>query len=187
MKKLIGLLLAAFLINACAKTETISATKGDKGDPGAPGQNAHQTLFVASEDGTVLNLYVDMDDSLTVTEGDLIYGSVTLPAGPQGEPGEDGQNGNDGEQGPEGPQGPAGGSTGTVAITSFTSSSCTAIGSTGLYGKSGSNEYNVYTSSSCHSSSKVMSLDEASPVLRVSSGVLLVFVESNDADLMVFN
>lgn len=48
MKKIIGLLLTVFMMTACAKTEEISALKGDKGDPGASPE-ARQLLFVSSE------------------------------------------------------------------------------------------------------------------------------------------
>lgn len=229
MKKVL-LALCTLMVIACSPSkETVSVINGrdgQNGHDGANGQNGHSIVSMYSETcqfecpagGTRLDLYVDMDDSLSASEADLYQGSIIacnglnglngqdgLPGatgaqgeqgaqgipgeqgpaglpGPQGPPGAQGVAGAQGPVGPQGPQGPAGpiGQTGATGaqgpqgptgpqgpsgaiIQNYTlsSSTCTSIGD-GYYAKKGgsghSDEANLYSSSSCSSSSYVVTI-----------------------------
>lgn len=129
MKKVIVLLLTAFIVNACSKTETVTALKGDPGNDGKNGHSlvsqyvAPTELECANSDGNRLDIYIDMDDSLTPTDGDVYQNSLVAcngsdgrdgnpghdgVAGPPGQSGPPGLNGNPGHDGQPGPQGPPG-------------------------------------------------------------------------------
>jgi hypothetical protein len=134
--------------------------------------------------GTRLDLYMDRDDSLSVTRSDSYLSSVITcnglnglqgvagPIGPQGLTGSVGATGTTGAVGPQGltgtagpvgPQGPIGpqgiqGPSGTnsgATITNYGSNSCTRITGTNSYVKpTGSNNIGLYTTSNCASNSK---------------------------------
>lgn len=122
------ILLIAFLIVACSKTTdvaTLKANDGTNGHDGTDGRNGYSVVSMQDKasalecetDGQRLDLYLDLDYSLTVSEGDRYMNSLVVCDGNNGingidgvngQNGEDGQNGLDGAEGPEGQQGPQG-------------------------------------------------------------------------------
>lgn len=190
-------LLLLILIVSCGKKKELSLEKGDAGANGKDGKSAHSLVsdisiveegFLCPNGGKSTNIYLDLDDSLTASDGDVYQNSLIVcnglnglqgeqgPQGEQGEQGEQGLQGIAGEQGPQGevgPQGPAGengpqgpvgpqgpaGEPGTlVTITSSSSGSCTNVTGTSYYTKVNGNNVGVFTSSNCSSSSKVEEL-----------------------------
>lgn len=129
MKKLLMLSVLA----ACG--ESVVVIKGINGKDGEPGANGHSLVSEYVEasllecpvsSGSRLDVYVDLDDSLSVSEGDMYNGSLVVcngaqglqgvageqgpqgVIGPQGLQGITGANGQDGAMGAQGPQGLAG-------------------------------------------------------------------------------
>ncbi len=180
------------ILTACGSQESVTlykGTPGSNGNPGATGKsgnsgmNGHSLVseytescqLECSNGGTRLDLYLDMDDSLSVSEGDLYSNSLVVcngsdglngqsgiagemgpqgeagPQGLQGESGEQGSQGPQGEAGPSGPQGESGDS--DVVVTALTGSSCTLVAgsSPSYYVKSDS----LYSESGCSNSDKV--------------------------------
>lgn len=176
--------LMFLMMCSCAPSATVDlipGNEGPRGATGATGANGHSIVSqyleasyceCGSAGGSRLDMYVDLDDSLEASEGDLYSNSLVTcngahgvqgvpgATGPQGSAGPQGAAGANGSPGPTGPQGPAGpqgltgpaGSSATIQV--FTSSSCTLI-ATGYYAKAGSTNASIYTGSTCHSSTKV--------------------------------
>lgn len=170
MKKF-SVLLIGLLIAACSPDkEVVSIIKGN---PGGPGPNGHSLVsqynnsseIECQNGGTRLDIYLDVDDSLTASEGDIYQNSLVAcngGAGPQGIPGESGPQGigligpqgppGTGTPGPTGPQGPPG--TGSSAtVTALNATTCTLVEGSlpSYYVKSGT----LYEASSCHPSTGV--------------------------------
>ena len=100
-----------------------------------------------------------------------------------------GTNGVDGAPGPQGLPGVDGQNGSVVTVTTYTSSSCAAIGG-GYYGTAGSNNFGVYTSSSCASSSKVETMNDANSSLWLSTSspyILSVFSSPNGLSVIQLN
>lgn len=201
MKRFYVLFAAVFVLSlAACDTNSFQLIPGPTGATGAPGTggatgaqgpNGHSLVsqyvepcqWVCPNGGSELDIYLDTDDTLSVSEGDTYQNSIIacnganglngqdgLPgtdgaqgepgaqgpqgnAGPQGPAGADGVTGPTGAQGPAGPQGPAGT---TVTITAYTSSSCTLIAGTTYYAKNSSGTSgSIYDASSCASNHKV--------------------------------
>jgi hypothetical protein len=102
--KLIALTTLALLITSCGQKESISLIKGEDGKDG---KNGHSLVSqydsdlseCASGTGSRLDIYIDIDDSLDVSEGDKFQSSLITC---------DGSDGVDGDQGAIGPVGPQG-------------------------------------------------------------------------------
>jgi hypothetical protein len=214
----LGAVLMLFGASGCApKKEIVQIVQGLPGPQGPQGANGHsltseftqvsvESLACAGTGGSSLDIYLDLDDSLTLTEGDLYTGSLVAcnganglngqdgamgeqgpqgEAGPQGEPG----NGTEGPAGPVGPQGPQGvagaqGPAGSGAtITAYNSSSCQSIAGTSYYVKSD----DIYTGSTCHSNTKVAELDGGDDTFWVSSTKLAVENGGSGIRVISFN
>jgi hypothetical protein len=111
-----------FLMVGC-QSETVTLIPGPQGVPGVAGANGHSLVSETVEasgcecdwqGGTRLDIYMDMDDSLSLTEGDTFQSSLVACNGMNGLNGQDGLPGATGAQGipgatgPEGIAGPAG-------------------------------------------------------------------------------
>ena len=187
MKKMfiVGLLALA----ACSpKRELVDIISGKDGAPGANGHSIVSVYKSASEvecssGGSRLDMYLDLDDSLSATDADSYTNSLVVcngsnglngshgvagaqgpqgvagavgPQGPAGAPGLNGAPGVQGPVGPQGPQGPQGlqGSPGSSAtIAVYSSSSCTLIAGTSTYVKPNGSNFKMYSNSSCSGSS----------------------------------
>src|SRR5688572_25279810 len=106
MKKILILVLVA----ACTpKLEKVSIVKGENGHSMVSmfGQPSEAECEL---DGSRLDIYLDLDDSLTVSEGDLYQGSLIVCNGANGLQGLKGDAGESivGPQGEQGIQGPVG-------------------------------------------------------------------------------
>lgn len=209
MKKLI---LFLTLIVSCDST-TVQIISGQNGADGQNGANGHSLVSETNEasgcecgeaGGQRLDIYVDLDDSLSASEGDVYQGSLVAcngsnglngeqgqtgeqgppgVAGPQGEPGvgipgPTGPTGPTGPQGTPGAQGPAGEG---ATITVYNTNTCTLIAGTAYYTKSD----NIYTGSTCHSNTKVAELDGGDDTFWVSATKLAV--ENNGAGIRVIS
>lgn len=112
MKKFAVALAILSAIGCSPSREAVSVIKGETGAPGQDGANGHslvsQFASLSEESlecrngGASLNLYIDMDDSLSSTVGDLFTGSLVACNGVNGL---DGLNGLDGEVGSRGAPG----------------------------------------------------------------------------------
>lgn len=121
-----------------------NGAKGEKGDRGAQGPQGIQ--------GMIGPMGLMGPRGLTGPVG---------PAGAIGPQGIQGVAGPAGPQGPQGPQGLPGASSGSGAtIKAYTQSSCTLITGTSTYMKPNGSNFSLYTSSSCHSSSKFAEVSE---------------------------
>ena len=121
MKRVIFVAIAVALATGCSpKREVVDVINGA---PGAPGANGHSLvsqymdateLECDSAGGGRLDIYIDMDDSLTASEGDQYQNSLVACNGlnglngTDGEDGSDGTNGNNGINGHDGIAGPPG-------------------------------------------------------------------------------
>lgn len=179
--RLVSFILAIFMV-ACSVTDraSVQGLPGANGQNGKDGASLVSELLSVNEcecdgaGGNRQDVYVDVDNSRTVNGGDhYLYSAINCngqnglsimgPQGPQGAMGPQGIPGLGipGPMGPQGPQGPQG-LTGPVgpsgsggSITAYSSSSCTLIAGTSSYAKpTGSGNYGLYSSSTCHSSSK---------------------------------
>lgn len=235
MNKFLLLILAVVVIACDKRTDVATVTAND----GKDGKNGHSIVSMYNKsseleclnDGQRLDLYLDIDDSLSVTEGDLYMNSLVtcnglnglngidgvngqdgetgaqgpqgepgpqglvgatgpqglagpqglqgipgLPGaiGPQGVPGRPGPMGPQGPQGPQGIQGPAGSPGTTVTITLYSSNSCTKITGTNRYVRVQGNNVQFFTSSSCHSSTKLAEVSQGES-FWVTGNVLAVY------------
>jgi hypothetical protein len=115
--KNVMILLVMVLIAGCANDRNLEATV-----TAIDGRNGHSivseykqsTQLECESSGSRLDMYIDMDDSLTVSQGDVYANSLIACnglnglQGIQGLPGTNGSNGSDGAQGIPGAQGPQG-------------------------------------------------------------------------------
>jgi hypothetical protein len=108
------ILLSLLLAVSCGQKEKFKLIPGPQGPAGA---NGHSLVseYVESDEcdngGTRLDVLLDLDDSLSVTEGDLYQNSLIACNGDDGEQGErgiQGIQGEDGERGRQGERGPRG-------------------------------------------------------------------------------
>lgn len=168
--KCLKLAVLTALVSCGPTKESVSVIEGA---PGAKGSNGHSLVSESTQlelgslecasGGQSLDAYLDLDDSLSVSESDSYQSSIVAcngsngldgavgaigaqgpegVAGPQGEPGV-------GIQGPAGAQGPAGGG---ATVTALTSNSCTLVaGSNSYYTKLGS----LYEAAGCDAHDKV--------------------------------
>jgi len=114
MKKLMVILCLLSVIGCSPDREVVEVIKGKDGVDGANGHSIVSQFNEASQcecgenGGTRLDLFIDMDDSLSTTESDLYQGSLVACNGANGLNGENGLDGTDGAQGVPGEQGPQG-------------------------------------------------------------------------------
>lgn len=126
MKKLVTFLTILSVIGCSPNREVVEIVNGRPGQDGANGHSLVSQYMSATElecdgqGGSRLDIYIDMDDSLTSSDGDIYQNSLIAcngrngldgavgATGPQGLPGEDGQDGNNGENGHDGVAGPPG-------------------------------------------------------------------------------
>lgn len=129
-------LILVFLLAGCSGSSTIqlipgpAGPRGAVGPTGSAGANGHSLVsqFVevdtdsleCATGGTRLDIFLDLDDTLTVSENDVYMGSLVACNGANGldglngqdglngSDGQDGANGTDGLTGQPGPQGVAG-------------------------------------------------------------------------------
>lgn len=113
MKKFTGLLLA--MLVACAPArEIVTVINGNDGAPGLNGHSLVSQYMDATElecqerGGSRLDIYIDMDDSLTPSDGDAYQNSLVVCTPRDGTDGDDGTNGNNGINGHDGIAGPPG-------------------------------------------------------------------------------
>lgn len=119
MKKFFVFLACTLAIACAPQKEVVSVINGDDGRDGSNGHSLVSQFNEASElecssGGSRLDIYVDLDDSLSASEADVYQSSMIACNGANGlqglpgAPGEDGQDGEDGLPGAPGPQGVAG-------------------------------------------------------------------------------
>lgn len=133
MKYVVAVVLSALVVACASKTEEINLSAQD-GVDGVNGANGHSLVSQYNsvsncacdeQGGTSLDIYLDLDDSLTLTEGDLYQNSLIACNGRNGLngvnglPGAQGPQGIPGEQGPQGVPGPQG-LTGAAGATGAT-------------------------------------------------------------------
>jgi hypothetical protein len=224
MKFELLLLVSLCFISCGTDSVTIGGLNGSDGRDGINGKdgaNGHSLVsqFVDASDfecpngGSRLDIFMDIDDSLSVSESDLFESSLIAcngvngldgaegaqgeqgpqgiqgEVGPQGEPGPQGDVGPTGPAGEQGPQGETGaeGPSGTGAsIVSFTSSSCTAITNTSFFAKSNGSNTGIYSSSSCSNGLKVFELGQGDS-FWVSSTALAVKLSTPGIRVIFFN
>lgn len=209
MKSLILALFLGLALAGCAPKKGDPGDvgpKGSQGDAGAEGPagpqgaNGHSLVsetvaasaLECAVSGQRLDIYVDLDDSLSLSAGDQFSSSliscngangldgaqgVAGEQGPQGEVGPEGLMGAEGPQGAEGPTGPQGvqgpqgaqgaqgpaGSGATIQNYTLNTSTCLSIGDS-LYAKRNSTDVRVYSASNCNGASLVAQIDGEHPV-----------------------
>lgn len=103
------LVLSILTIVACSSEKsgvyTIRAENGKNGHSLVSQYMAATELECANADGSRLDIYIDTDDSLTASDGDVYQNSLIACNGLNGV---NGQNGHDGVAGPPGQSGPPG-------------------------------------------------------------------------------
>lgn len=185
MKKFL-VLAAATLIAGCSPTKELVEIY--QGPPGQPGQNGVSCSVTQVENGAVLSC---SDETF-----------VTITNGQNGQNGSDGEscsveqtesgaqitcanssatvlNGTDGQDGEDGSGGM------TVTIADYSSSSCTRITGTSTYIKVGMTNAGLYTSSSCHSSSKFAEISQGESYW--ASGTALALWYDDGVRVLTFN
>lgn len=210
------------LLVGCGKETKTIVLEGKDGKDGKNGHSLVSSYSSASElecanGGTRLDIFLDLDDSLTKTEEDLYTNSLVAcngaqgdagvqgevgaqgPAGAAGEVGPQGEQGIAGPAGPAGPQGPQGlqgiqglqGVAGSNAplsvITAYTSSSCVRVNNTSFFTKPNGSNSGIYSSSSCHSSSKEFELGEGDSMWVSSKALAVKLVDTTGIRVIEFN
>ncbi len=231
MKKLI--LIAAIFMAGCGERATVGlfsgpagadGANGSQGPSGPAGSNGHSLvsqympaseLECDSEGGSRLDIYVDLDDSLSASEGDLYQNSLVVcngsngnngenghdgiagPPGSSGPPGLDGNPGHDGLPGPSGAPGTPGapGSNGNdgapgkdAHVTSKNvTESCGSL-TAGYDALIKNNTVELYTAGkSCAAPFKVFVLTSSASTFWVSSTELAVFVDPAGVRILNYN
>jgi len=110
MKKLTVILVMLSVMGCSPKREVVEVINGLNGTNGLNGHSIASLFSEASHcecsnGGTRLDLYLDLDDSLSASEVDLYQGSIVACNGLNGLNGADGQNGMDGQDGLDGVSG----------------------------------------------------------------------------------
>lgn len=183
------LVLLSFCFIACStKTETLDVVKGDPGPKGNDGtsfsctgvQTENGYTFSCS-DGNSYSLFngyngTNGNDAQACLVNDTEGGAeITCANGTVAiYDGTNGTNGNDGNTGATGPQGPPGSSS-SVTISSYTSSSCTLVTGSTTYTKPTGSGMGLYTSSSCHSSSKYAEVQQGEAYIVAGTNKLAVW------------
>jgi len=118
MKRIIIIAIAVALATGCSpKREVVDVINGTPGNDGRDGANGHSLvsqymdateLECDSAGGGRLDIYIDMDDSLTASDGDQYQNSLVACNGLNGLNGSDGSDGSDGSNGINGHDGIAG-------------------------------------------------------------------------------
>jgi uncharacterized protein YceK len=212
MKKI--LVMLAILASGCSPDkEVVSVINGDDGKDGANGHSIVSSFNEASQcecsnGGTRLDLFVDLDDSLTASESDLYQGSfvacnganglngeqgVAGEQGPAGEIGPQGPAGSTGAQGPVGPQGPTGpqgltgatGASGSGATILASSSTCTQVD--GNYYMKNDTLYYEDDSNKCDGNHDKVSLNSSGDSMWVAAKKLAVKDGNGVLRVIIFN
>lgn len=121
------LMTGAVTMSSCAESTKQVTVHADDGKDGVDGKNGHSLVSAWNQvytcecdeaGGTRLDIYMDMDDSLSLSEGDLFQNSIVSCNGRNGLQGIQGIPGEQGIPGAQGPQGVAGepGATGPQGI-----------------------------------------------------------------------
>lgn len=205
------ILLLTFLTAGCGQQlvgpQGPQGPAGDVGAQGPQGNNGHSlvsevvaaTALECAVSGQRLDIYLDLDDSLTLSTGDTYQSSLVAcngangaqgiqgiqgAQGPQGTVGPAGAIGADGPQGVAGPVGPQGiqGPQGTVGAQGATgsgatvqnyamSSTCVALGDA-LYAKKSSSAVRIYNVSTCSSASQVAEIVDGTESYWITSNRL---------------
>lgn len=111
MQKFVVILALLTLIGCSPSKEVVNVIKGNDGANGhslVSSYNESTSCECGENGGSRLDIYLDMDDSLSATEGDLYQNSLVVCNGLNGLNGRDGEDGEQGIQGPQGEQGPRG-------------------------------------------------------------------------------
>lgn len=103
-------------VNGTDGTNGVDGINGKDGTNGLDGANGHSlvsryhspSLFECWTGGTRLDIYIDMDDSLSVSHGDIYQNSLVACNGKNGRDGRNGHDGEDGQDGLDGLDGLAG-------------------------------------------------------------------------------
>jgi hypothetical protein len=210
MKYLVLMLLLA----ACVKKETLQVVNGKDGHS-LVSQYLEASDLECSDGGSRLDIYVDMDDSLTPSAGDRYQGSLVAcngqdghdgqpgeqgPPGHAGPPGLNGNPGHDGQPGPQGPPGSPGapgangkdgapGQDGKDAHVTpkNVGPNCVNI-SSGYDALTKNNTVELYTAGhSCSPPKKVFVLTSSASTFWLSSDELAVFVEPAGLRILTYN
>lgn len=217
MKRNVAVIAALIAFVGCAPyKETVTVIKGDPGAPGANGHSLVSQYMAATElecdanGGSRLDIYIDMDDSLTPSEGDVYQNSLIACNGLNGVNGQDGQdgeagppgltgppglNGNPGHDGAPGPQGPPGtpgapgkdGNNGKDAHVTprNVSTTCSAI-SDNYSALIKNNTVEIYNGLTC-SGQKVFVLSSAASTFWLSATELAVFVDPAGLRILTYS
>jgi len=204
---LVFLALTAIVVS-CGENAYI--VNGTDGKDGANGHSLASQFLSATElecptGGRRLDLYLDLDDSLSTSAGDLYQGSVVVcnglngsngqdgapghngPPGQSGPPGLNGNPGHDGEPGPNGPPGPQGNPGHGGTVNGHNVASCTALGDFWLKKGSGneSSSVGIYTDSSCTGNHE--QLNDAKSTFWLSDDSLAVYVDGQNVRVLTFD
>ncbi len=194
MKSLIGFGILTMLMG-CGPTSEVKVISGANGHSLVAQTMSATALECDSNGGLRTDIYVDLDDSLSPSDGDRYQSSIVVCNGGRGQPGADGH----GEAGPPGLQGNPGhdgipgqpgdpGAPGSGHVTpknvGFT---CSNI-SVGYDALVKNNTVELYTAgSSCSASSKVYVLTSSASTFWISSTELAVFVDPTGLRILNYN
>lgn len=120
--KIISIIFLLTFVAACGQSDTLQLLTGPSGSNGASGVNgknganghslasvfANASALECPNSGSRLDIFLDLDDSLSATEADEYLGSLVACNGANGLNGSDGQDGQDGIDGRDGVQGAQG-------------------------------------------------------------------------------
>lgn len=107
--------------------------------------------------GNRLDVFLDLDYSLTPSAADQYMNSLVACNGAMGLTGATGEPGPTGAIGPVGPAGepgPAGIDGTSATISTYSGTNCTLISNTSTFMKKSGSNYGLYTTSNCHANSK---------------------------------
>lgn len=161
--------------------------RGADGAPGVAGQSCSASeveggLMISCGDGESNSFYIR--DGVDGRDGQNGADGADGRDGTDGADGADGQDGSDGEDGADGADGEDG-SNGISSITSFTSSSCANVTATSKYYKVSGSNVGLYTSSTCHSSTKFAEVAQGE-AYWITNSILAVW-KSGGMNVIYFN
>jgi hypothetical protein len=170
-------LVLGLMLSACAGKDGTSGKDGLNGNPGAPGtpgliglpggngnnghsivalQRAATNVECTQTQGKAVDFYVDLDDSFTVTAGDLLQAGIVACNGLNGTDGTDGQDGADGQTGAQGIPGTPGSNATMTTVPLVAVFSCIFVHNSIYARKSSETDVGLYTDSNCTSQNQIV-------------------------------
>lgn len=167
-----------------------SGAAGQEGETGSAGPRGHSVVAKArtatilectQTPGTAVDFYLDKDDSLNWTPGDVLQAGVVTCNGMAGVNGTNGSNGSDGAPG-------SAGTNATMVSISLSATACQAA-ATGIWVRRDGDQASLYTASDCNIPSTINMGNNVALTAQANevytSGNTVLIVEGQGANMVL--